>query len=137
MLPVYLASPYNATYCCQIKLLELTMLYIPKQYNFLSILSVCFKCYNFVYMEDKQCFCLYFRITKDFKKCLFYSMYSLCYPVNFYKMYNFYYFLSTVKPQHDRNTAEMEHDQNFSSSSAVECDESQDCFRHLVEYLSK
>ena len=81
MLPVYLASPYNATYCCQIKLLELTMLYIPKQYNFLSILSVCFKCYNFVYMEHKQCFCLYFRITKDFEKCLFYSMYSLCYPV--------------------------------------------------------
>ena len=31
----------------------------------------------------------------------------------------------------------MEHDQKFSSSSAVECDESQDCFRHLVEYLSK
>ena len=25
MLPVYLASPYNATYCCQIKLLEPTM----------------------------------------------------------------------------------------------------------------
>ena len=76
MLPVYLASPYNATYCCQIKLLDFTMLFVPKQYNFLSILSVCFKCYNFVYMEHKQCFC-------DFEKCLFYSVYSLCHSVIF------------------------------------------------------